>query len=102
VSYLGNQEPGSNVEIQSFCQNQGSKFHVFAKLDCGSSLTASPLFQFLTKTLTGGILGDGLKWNFHKFLCDSEGRPLKRYGPLANPLSIEPDIKKLLETDPLL
>nr|GEU84739.1 probable phospholipid hydroperoxide glutathione peroxidase [Tanacetum cinerariifolium] len=44
----------------------------------------------------GGFLGDSIKWNFTKFLVDREGKVVDRYAPTTSPLSIEKDIKKLL------
>jgi glutathione peroxidase-family protein len=52
---------------------------------------------FLKQDLSGGVLGQALKWNFSKFLCDSEGVPVKRYGPKQSPLSFEADIQAMLE-----
>lgn len=34
--------------------------------------------------------------NFAKFLCDSNGIPIKRFAPNENPLSFEEDIVSLL------
>mmetsp|Transcript_20377 Transcript_20377/g.34341 ORF Transcript_20377/g.34341 Transcript_20377/m.34341 type:complete len:92 (-) Transcript_20377:2006-2281(-) len=74
------------------------------KVDCGSSASAHPLFPFLTSTLPDPgllsyLLGDGIKWNFAKFLCDADGVPIKRYSPKATPLSFEDDILQLLQAD---
>ena len=70
---------------------------------CICSAESSDIFRFLTMKLGGGFLsplvGDGLKWNFHKFLCDTNGHPVKRYGPGDNPLGILPDILRLLASD---
>nr|GFC94139.1 probable phospholipid hydroperoxide glutathione peroxidase [Tanacetum cinerariifolium] len=56
---------------------------------------ADPLYKFL-KSSKGGFLGDSIKWNFTKFLVDREGKVVDRYAPTTSPLSIEKDIKKLL------
>ena len=95
---FGYQEPGSNEDIQSFCARHNVTFPVFGKLDCVGGEGSSPLFQFLTRKIGGGFFGDNLKWNFHKFLCDKDGIPIKRYGPASNPKSIVPDIENLLNT----
>ena len=39
-----------------------------------------------------------LTWNFTKFLCDSNGVPVKRFNPKENPLSFETAIQELLAT----
>ncbi|KAG7016963.1 putative phospholipid hydroperoxide glutathione peroxidase [Cucurbita argyrosperma subsp. argyrosperma] len=44
----------------------------------------------------GGIFGDGIKWNFSKFLVNKDGKVVDRYAPTTSPLSIEKDVKKLL------
>jgi len=58
---------------------------------------AAPLFKYL-KSHKGGFLGDGIKWNFTKFLVDKDGKVVGRYAPTTSPLKIENDIQKLLGT----
>jgi len=50
------------------------------------------------KSEKGGLLGDGIKWNFTKFLVDSEGNVVDRYAPQTIPVRIAGDIEKLLPT----
>ena len=57
----------------------------------------APIYKFL-KSSKGGLFGDGIKWNFSKFLVDKEGHVVDRYAPTTSPLSIEKDLKKLLGT----
>ncbi|CAI9775757.1 unnamed protein product [Fraxinus pennsylvanica] len=93
---FGSQEPGTNEEIQQFaCTRFKAEYPIFDKVDVNGS-NAAPLYKFL-KSSKGGFLGDGIKWNFSKFLVDKEGRVVDRYAPTTSPLSIEKDIKKLLE-----
>lgn len=90
-----NQEPGSDEEIQSFCQlNYGVTFPLFAKVNVNGP-EAHPLFQYL-KQHAPGFLTKEIKWNFTKFLVDQEGKVLKRYSPTTAPKEIEKDIKRLL------
>jgi glutathione peroxidase len=49
---------------------------------------AAPIYKFL-KTQKGGIFGDGIKWNFTKFLVNKEGKVVERYAPTTSPLKIE-------------
>ena len=92
---FGNQDPGTNEEIQEFCQaNYGVSFPMFDKIDVNGD-AAHPLFKHLRKE-TKGLLGDAVKWNFTKFLVDRNGTVLKRYAPQVDPLDIEKDIRKLL------
>ena len=37
-----------------------------------------------------------IKWNFTKFLIDSNGNVIKRYSPITIPSKIEKDIQKLI------
>jgi glutathione peroxidase len=94
---FGAQEPGSEKEIEQFCQvNYGVKFPMFAKIDVNGS-NAHPLYKFLTSEKPG-ILGiEAIKWNFTKFLVDKEGNPVKRYAPNTKPEDIAEDIEKLLK-----
>ena len=95
-SQFGHQEPGTEDEIQEFCQlNYGVKFPMFGKVDVNGS-GAHPLFKFLTSEKPG-ILGiEAIKWNFTKFLVDKNGNPVKRYAPNTEPKDIASDIEKLL------
>jgi glutathione peroxidase len=93
---FGAQEPGTEAEIESFCEvNYGVTFPLFAKIDVNGK-RAAPLYRHL-KTAKRGLLGSGtIKWNFTKFLVDPDGNVVERYAPNADPASIGPDIAKLL------
>jgi glutathione peroxidase len=91
-----NQDPGSNTEIKNFCQlNYGVTFNMFEKIDVNGE-NAHPLYKFL-KSETKGFLNSEIKWNFTKFLIDSEGKVVKRYAPTTAPMKIKSDIKNLLK-----
>ncbi|WP_203364689.1 glutathione peroxidase [Bacillus sp. REN10] len=90
-----NQEFAANDQIIEFCQvNYGVSFPMFAKTEVKGS-HANPLFQFLTKKQSG-LLTEGIKWNFTKFLINREGEVIGRYAPQTSPAKIENDIQKLL------
>jgi glutathione peroxidase len=92
---FAHQEPGSDAEIQTFCQmNYGVQFPVFAKLEVNGS-NAHPLYRFLKKQ-KGGFLGGVIKWNFTKFLIDREGNVVERFEPNAEPETFASAIEKLL------
>lgn len=95
---FGAQEPGSNEEIQSFCQlNYGVSFPVLAKVDVNGE-KADPLFQWL-KSSAPGIMGtEGIKWNFTKFLIDRKGDVIDRFAPQTKPKDLESSIQQVLET----
>ena len=82
---FGGQEPGSAPEIQAFCS---AKFHVtfplFAKIHAKGPEQA-PLFKTLTEATPEGIRGP-VKWNFTKFLVDSQGQVVARFEPGVDPL----------------
>eukprot|EP00252_Welwitschia_mirabilis_P016145 TRINITY_DN35676_c0_g1_i1.p1 TRINITY_DN35676_c0_g1~~TRINITY_DN35676_c0_g1_i1.p1 ORF type:complete len:200 (-),score=26.80 TRINITY_DN35676_c0_g1_i1:280-879(-) len=89
------QEPGTNEEIaQTVCTRFKAEFPVFDKVEVNGN-NAAPLYKYL-KSVKGGIFGDGIKWNFTKFLVDKEGNVVDRYAPTTSPKSIEKDIKKVL------
>src|SRR5262245_10198633 len=95
---FGNQEPGSESEIKSFCEtNYAVTFPLFGKVDVNGP-NAHPVYQFLKDALPGVLGTKRIKWNFTKFLVDREGRPLKRYGPQQKPEALEEGISKSLRS----
>ncbi len=92
---FGNQAPGSEEEIVSFCQlNYNVSFPQFAKIEVNGANEA-PLYTYLKKQ-KGGLLGNAIKWNFTKFLIDREGNVVGRYASTATPEKIEEEIKTIL------
>jgi glutathione peroxidase len=67
------------------------------KIECENGDKTHALFVYLKSSLPAGWLGRSLKWNFEKFLCDKDGQPVKRFGPMSGPLSFEKDLKELLD-----
>lgn len=93
---FANQEKGSNEEIYEFCQlNYGVSFTMFEKIDVNGK-NAHSLYKYL-KNEAKGLLSKEIKWNFTKFLIDSEGNIVKRYAPTVEPLKIKDDIENLLK-----
>ncbi|KAK3359318.1 thioredoxin-like protein [Lasiosphaeria hispida] len=86
---FGGQDPGSDEEIQSFCQiNYGVSFPVLQKVDVNGD-SASPLFEWL-KNEKPGILGlKRIKWNFEKFLVGKDGQVKGRWASTTKPESLE-------------
>jgi len=92
---FGGQDPGSNDEIGAFCQkNYGVSFPMMAKTDVNGA-DAHPIYNWL-KDQKGGLLTDGIKWNFTKFLIDSKGQVIDRYAPTTKPEAIKKDIEQAL------
>ena len=93
---FGNQEPGSNNEIEEFCTlNYGVTFPMFSKVDVNGD-SADPLFKFLTSNKKGLLGSSKIKWNFTKFLVDKDGNPVKRFAPTKTPEQISEDIEEIL------
>lgn len=92
---FGKQEPGTNEEIEEFCQvNYGVTFTMFQKIEVNGENT-HPIYKFL-KSETNGVFGDDIKWNFTKFLLNRRGKVVKRIAPLVKPSKIEDEITDLL------
>ena len=93
---FGNQEPGNEEEIKSFCSlTYEVDFPMFAKVEVNGA-SSHPLWKWLKKE-KGGLLGiDAIKWNFTKFLVGCDGKAIKRYAPTDKPESIAGDIEAAL------
>jgi glutathione peroxidase len=92
---FAHQAPGSEAEIQSFCQlKYNVSFPQFAKIDVNGA-NEEPLYTYL-KSQRKGVLSPAIKWNFTKFLVDRDGSVVKRYPPTEKPEKIESDIRALL------
>lgn len=90
---FGEQEPGTNKEIASFCFNTYAvKFPMFSKTVV-SGPQRSALYAQLAKES-----GTTPKWNFYKYLIDRNGKVVDSYNSMTKPLSksLVADIEKLL------
>ena len=93
---FANQESGTSNEIEEFCEiNYGVTFPLFEKIEVNGK-KAHPIFQFLKSELSGGLFGSRIKWNFTKFIVNSDGIPEKRFAPTTKPEKMEKIIQKLL------
>jgi glutathione peroxidase len=82
---FGGQEPGSDSDIQQFCQlNYGVSFAVMAKINVNGP-EADPLFEYLKDQARGLMKTRAIKWNFTKFLVNKDGVVVKRYAPRTKP-----------------
>jgi glutathione peroxidase len=100
---FGNQEPGTNAEIQEFCRmNFGVQFPVFEKIVVKGE-GQHPLYKTLTQSIPvstkkpGGDLEENLAkhgvvpkpgeilWNFEKFLVNRQGKVMARFAPDVEP-----------------
>lgn len=95
---FGQQEKGSNEEIQNFCKTTYDvTFPVFAKIDVNGT-KADPIYKFLKENARGLMGSKMIKWNFTKFLISKDGHILKRYPPNTDPKQIEGDIRAALNS----
>lgn len=94
---FSNQDPGSNDEIQEFCQvNYGVTFPVLGKTEVNGD-KSEPVYAWM-KNEKPGLLGlQRVKWNFEKFLVDREGKVVNRWASTSKPESLEKDIIALIE-----
>ncbi|CAG8962193.1 hypothetical protein HYFRA_00005245 [Hymenoscyphus fraxineus] len=94
---FGGQEPGSDEEVQSFCQlNYGVSFPIMGKTDVNGD-AANPLFEWL-KHEKPGLLGmKRVKWNFEKFLVGRDGKVKGRWASTTKPDALVAPITEELE-----
>lgn len=116
---FGNQAPGSDEEIYSFCDaNYGVTFPIFSKIEVNGE-NAHPLYQYLVSQK--GFAGfdeshpiaprlipklleldpdyaskPSIKWNFTKFLIDRRGNVVERFEPTEDMFIVAGKIKELL------
>lgn len=86
---FGGQEPGSNEEIQSFCQkNYGVTFQMAEKVSVKGN-DIHPLFKYLTGEAEKMGVEDPIKWNFTKFLVNEQGKLVGVFQSKVSPMSDE-------------
>lgn len=87
---FGGQEPGSNLEIKSFCQkNYSVTFPMFEKISVKGK-DMNPLYVFLSSKDQNGTVNEAPKWNFSKYLIDENGKVIKFF-----PSSVKPGSKEI-------
>jgi glutathione peroxidase len=85
---FGGQEPGSEKEIQEFCEmTYGITFTITEKVGIKSDI--HPIYQWLTQKDKNGVSDNEVKWNFHKFLIDENGNLVKSLPSKVNPMDDE-------------
>jgi glutathione peroxidase len=83
---FGAQEPGSNAEIQQFCdRNYGVTFELFDKVQAKGA-NQHPLYKVLCESVSPA--GD-VNWNFEKFLVSKTGEVVARYRSSVKPEDAE-------------
>ncbi len=83
---FGGQEPGSDQEIASFCEkNYGVSFPMMSKISVKGD-DMHPLYKWLTQESLNGVSDGNVRWNFHKFLIDENGKWTKELASGVSPL----------------
>ncbi|HKR76765.1 MAG TPA: glutathione peroxidase [Rhodanobacter sp.] len=91
---FGHQEPGDEAEIRNFCSTRYEvSFPLFAKIGVNGE-HAHPLYKWLKREGKGILGSEAIKWNFTKFLVDSDGQVVKRYAPADMPEKIARELFK--------
>ena len=92
---FGNQAPGTEQEIVSFCKlRYDVSFPQFKKIEVNGA-NESPLYTWL-KAQKGGVFGSAIKWNFTKFLIDRGGNVVERFAPTVTPEKLAEKVKEVL------
>jgi len=92
---FGEQEPGSDVEIKSFCQsNYGVTFDLFSKISVKGE-DQHPLYRFITSTKANPRFGGEIRWNFQKYLVNREGVITGKFSSSVPPES--PELLRAIE-----
>lgn len=115
---FGNQAPGSNDEIHTFCTGRfGITFPQLGKIEVNGP-SADPLYSYLTGNTTfagfddnemGHLLDDmfskadpdykktsSIKWNFTKFLIDRNGEIVARFEPTTSMETVREKVEAIL------
>ncbi|MFN7115512.1 MAG: glutathione peroxidase [Saprospiraceae bacterium] len=83
---FGGQEPGTNEEIQAFCEiRYGVRFPLSAKITIKGT-SVHPVYQWLTQKSQNGVADSEVRWNFYKYLLDENGQLVKSFPSGVSPL----------------
>ena len=84
---FGEQEPGANEEINSFCKiNYEVNFLITQKVKAKGKYK-HPVYKWLTQKDKNGKLDSSVEWNFQKYLIDEEGRLIDVFYSIIKPTS---------------
>lgn len=87
---FASQEPGTNKEIQTFCQqNYGVTFPMMDKVSVKGD-DMCEVYKFLTQKSKNGLQDSEVEWNFQKYLIDEKGELVKVIKPKT--LVTEPEV----------
>jgi len=83
---FGNQEPGSEKEILSFCQTMFQVSFPLSKKINIRSRPVHPLYRWLTEKTLNEVLDNEVTWNFQKYAISPEGQWQYLFTPETSPL----------------
>lgn len=91
------QEPADNETIKNFCETTYKiSFPLFAKIDVKGK-EAHPLYQFLVSQASGIFCSKSIKWNFTKFLVNTDGKVIKRFAPCTKIANVEKALRRIIK-----
>lgn len=92
---FGEQEKGTEKEIQQFCTNNfGVSFLLTEKIEVKGK-RKHPLYSWLTDKKINGKSSSSVKWNFQKYVVDGEGEFVNYFYSTTKPMS--PKITSILK-----
>ncbi len=89
---FGEQEPGSNQDIKSFCTTH---YHVTFPMMSKISVVGDdmdPIYKWLTSKSENGVMDAPVTWNFQKFMINEDGSLEGMVKP-----SVDPDCDKIIK-----
>ncbi|CCD63560.1 Glutathione peroxidase [Caenorhabditis elegans] len=91
------QEPETEGKILDFVKSSYTYApDMYSKIEVNGQNT-HPLWKFLKKE-RGSSLSADIPWNFSKFLVDKNGHVVGRYSHSVNPIDLEEEISRLLNS----
>lgn len=93
---FGQHEPLDNLAIKEVYKSQFNvSFEIFSKVMVNGPDT-HPLFSYLKSHTRGISQNRAIKWNFTKFLINSQGQLVARYAPRTRPETLDQVIQNNL------
>tara|TARA_B100001094_G_scaffold295291_1_gene316549 strand:- start:32642 stop:33142 length:501 start_codon:yes stop_codon:yes gene_type:complete len=93
---FGQQEPDDETAIQNFCElNFGVTFPLHQKIEVNGQNT-HPLYQVLKKSARGFLFTQQIKWNFTKFIVNTEGQIITRFAPQDSMCKVERALREAM------
>ena len=92
---FGEQEPGTNAEIQNFCKvNFNINFPMTTKINVKGE-NIEPIYKWASENYGKKAIP---KWNFYKILINKNGKIEQTYSSMTNPMSkkLTKDIEEIL------